>query len=66
MWGVYKDFILIDWFYDYFDAKFCSDQNQGSVIYFFFEQAPEKLYEQNFDKQRKKAFRKCPPIVEGT
>lgn len=45
MWGVYKDFILIDWFYDYFDAKFCSDQNQGSVIYFFFEQAPEKLYE---------------------
>lgn len=45
MWGVYKDFILIDWFYEYYEATLCADQNEGSVIYFFFGQAPEKIYE---------------------
>jgi hypothetical protein len=43
MWAVYKEYVLIDWFYDYFDAEFFSEQNQGSVIIFFYTQPPESL-----------------------
>lgn len=42
MWGVYKDFILIDWFYEYYDALQCAEENEG-VVYFFFGEPPKEL-----------------------